>query len=217
MNISLSSAARHKESSKTDCFHCGENCNADVIIFQSNNFCCNGCKTVFSLLEENGLQNYYLLELQPGISIKNAVSSDKYKFLDNDDIADQLLDFQDETIRKISFLIPSIHCSSCIWLLENLSRLDPLILVSRVNFMKKEVYITFDHALDLRKVVELIASLGYEPTITLQGTEKDQTNPQTSLLYRIGVAGFFGGNIMMLSFAEYVGGSTFLLCDLFIL
>ncbi len=56
----------------------------------------------------------------------------------------------------------------------------------------------------LRKVVELLAFIGYEPYISLNDTvEKKKNNFNKNQLYRIGVAGFCFANIMMLSFPEY--------------
>ena len=31
-----------------------------------------------------------------------------------------------------------MHCSSCLWLLENLHRLNPAVIASKVNFERKE-------------------------------------------------------------------------------
>ncbi len=84
-----------------------------------------------------------------------------------------LLEFSDGGISKIRLFIPSIHCSSCIWLLENLNRLQKGILHSLVNFTKKEVTITFkEDELSLRKLVELLVSLNYIPRITLDDLDR---------------------------------------------
>ena len=37
------------------CFHCGDDCTTTVIEHQNKQFCCNGCKTVFDVLNENDL------------------------------------------------------------------------------------------------------------------------------------------------------------------
>jgi Cu+-exporting ATPase len=61
----------------------------------------------------------------------------------------------------------------------------------------------------LRKVVELLCSLGYEPSLTLESIEKTPKNhPDRSLYAKIGIAGFCFGNIMILSFPEYLSGGT---------
>jgi Cu+-exporting ATPase len=60
-----------------------------------------------------------------------------------------------------------MHCSSCLWLLENLHRLNENIVSSKVNFTRKEGDIIFNHQkVSLRQVVELLTRIGYEPYIS---------------------------------------------------
>lgn len=98
-----------------------------------------------------------------------------------------------------------MHCSSCIFLLENLHRINPGIIKSQSNFQRKEVFIIFNpQQISLRKVVELLAFIGYEPNISLKDTVVKKTSAfNRQRIYKIGVAGFCFANIMMLSFPEY--------------
>ncbi len=193
-------------SKQPTCYHCGESCEEEIITFDDKPFCCNGCQTVYEILNQNDLCDYYRLEQMPGISPKVAKQG-RFAYLDHAEIQDQLLDFKDESISKISLYIPQIHCSSCLWLLENLFKLQPNIKQSRVNFLKKEVSITFSNQeLSLRGVVELITSLGYEPEINLDRTTMTQKKSiSRRLVYQVGLAGFAFGNIMLLSLPEYFG------------
>ena len=54
------------------CFHCGESCPDDSFTLEDKRFCCFGCQTVFSLLRENGLEQFYQLQSAPGIRIRKA-------------------------------------------------------------------------------------------------------------------------------------------------
>ena len=98
-----------------------------------------------------------------------------------------------------------MHCSSCVFLLENLHRINAGIVKSQTNFQRKEVFIIFDPAkITLRKVVEVLTYIGYEPAISLQDSEKRKVATfNKKQLYKIGVAGFCFANIMMMSFPEY--------------
>ncbi len=184
------------------CFHCGDECREESLIFQEKAFCCNGCKTVFEIFETNDLSYYYDLENSPGISPK--IQESQYDFLDNAEIAEKLLEFNDEQVRIVSFLIPSIHCSSCIWILENLNKLLKGIRSSQVDFPKKKVRISFSaDEISLKSLVILLARIGYEPYISLENYETKKVNTSRSLIYKLGVAGFAFGNIMFLSFPEY--------------
>ena len=189
------------------CYHCGEPCEEELISFDDKAFCCNGCKMVYEILDENGLCNYYDLQQTPGISLKNRDYKEKYAYLDNAEIQESLLNYASEDLNKIVFHIPAIHCSSCIWLLEHLDTLRDGINHSRVNFVRKEVSIDFNPTIiSLKQVVELLATVGYEPEINLQNATKSKAKSENRRLYlQIGLAGFCFGNIMLLSFPEYLG------------
>ncbi len=186
------------------CFHCGEDCTEDNYQSGSKNFCCAGCKTVYELLNENNLSSYYTITNAPGVSFKG-IQSKRFDFLEDEEVIPHLINFRNDDLTAITFYIPQMHCSSCIWLLENLYKLNPGINFSKVNFLKKELEVKFYHnKISLRALVELLASTGYEPVIQLDSTEKKVSKINKRLYYKIGIAGFCFGNIMLLSFPEYL-------------
>lgn len=204
--------------SAIQCYHCGNDCTDHDIRYDDKHFCCEGCKTVYTILSQNQLCQYYSIEqnqegLRPGNTIKTdttqSADSDNSRlaFLDHPDIIAQLLEFSSDSVAKVTFYIPTIHCSSCLWLLEHLYRINPAIQQSRVDFLKKQVHISYQpDKLSLRQVVELLDSIGYEPLISLNDVVKEQQKPSyRPLLYRLAVAGFCTGNIMLFSFPEYLG------------
>ncbi|TAK34700.1 MAG: ATPase P, partial [Saprospiraceae bacterium] len=188
------------------CYHCGEDCPDDNITIGEKHFCCQGCKTVFEILNDNGLCKFYDIEQKAGVSLKGR-KLEQYTWLDEPEIVDQLIDFTDGRTSKITFYFPQIHCASCIWLLENLYKLSEGVLSSKVNFLKKEGYITYaPQTISLRRLVELLASIGYAPEINLGTLDRETRKPVSKrLIYQLGVAGFCFGNIMLLSFPEYLG------------
>ncbi|GAB4026726.1 heavy metal translocating P-type ATPase metal-binding domain-containing protein [Spirosoma koreense] len=164
---------------------------------------------MYSILSEHQLCQYYDIEsienrAQPSL---DKARQTRLEFLDHPEIIAQLLTFSSESVAKVTFYIPTIHCSSCLWLLEHLYRIDPAIQQSRVDFLKKQVHLTYNPAqLTLRQVVELLTSVGYEPLISLNDVVKqEQKASNRPFLYRLGVAGFCAGNIMLFSFPEYLG------------
>lgn len=187
---------------ESTCFHCGDKCGENPIRFQEKSFCCNGCKTVFEIFNENDLTCYYDLQNAPG-SVPKEIEG-KYDFLSQDNIVDKLTEFRSDSIEIATLYIPHIHCSSCIWILENLNKLSPNISDSIVNFGKKTVRVTYDATkTSLKEVVLLLSSIGYEPYISLNDFKSVQKQINRSLIYKLGVAGFGFGNIMFLSFPEY--------------
>jgi len=187
------------------CYHCGESCDDSSISIDSKNFCCEGCRQVYLLLNENDLCGYYNLDDNPGIKAKGKFVSERFAYLDDAGIQAKLVQFSSAAQTNITFSLPQMHCSSCIFLLENLHRINPAITQSQTNFQRKEVFIVFDPAkISLRKVVELLAFIGYEPAISLKDvTAKKNTAFNRKQVYKIGIAGFCFANIMMLSFPEY--------------
>ncbi len=194
----------------TNCYHCGETCTDKILCVAEKSFCCEGCKLVFELLDENNLCKYYDIADKPGISIKNNFSSEKFSYLDNEKTKNKLITFANNEQTHVNFYLPQIHCASCVWLLENLFRINASIIRSQVNFLKKEVTIHYkQNEISLRKLVELLASIGYEPHISLDDLEKPKSKKiNRKELFKIGVAGFCFGNIMMLSLPDYFASSV---------
>ncbi len=187
----------------THCFHCGnEIIKKEEILFDEKSFCCNGCKTVYEIFSVNDLSCYYDFQSAPGATPRDIKG--KYDFLANENIVSKLLEFEEDSTHIISLYIPYIHCSSCIWILENLQRLQSGISTSLVNFPEKKVRITYNsEQTNLKQIVELLCSIGYEPYISLDNFDEGKKAVDRSLIYKIGVAFFCFGNIMLLSFPEY--------------
>ncbi len=189
-----------------NCYHCGDACVDEVIVAHDKAFCCAGCKTVYELLEENNLCTYYHLEQNPGITSKSPLSEARFAYLDDAGVEAQLINFRNDTICKLTFYVPQMHCSSCIWLLENLFKLNAGISESTVNFLRKEIALTYFHQkTTLREVVALLARLGYEPAITLADTDgKEVKKHSHTIIYKLGIAAFCFANVMLLAFPDYL-------------
>jgi Cu+-exporting ATPase len=189
--------------SEQGCFHCGLTiAKNEEINFDEKQFCCNGCKTVYEIFSLHNLTSYYDFEKSPGATPQDIQG--KYDFLDNEAILSKVLEFQEGNTAIVSLNIPHIHCSSCIWILENLNKLQSGINISQVNFPEKKVRITYNSDLvSLKTIVYMLSSIGYEPYISLENYETGKSNVDRTLTYKLGVAFFCFGNIMLLSFPEY--------------
>ena len=191
------------------CYHCGDMCDVETVVFEEKAFCCHGCKSVFELLQSCNLGGYYKYAENPGIKQLKAPPQGTYAYLDDADIIQKVISFSNDSIVKVKFNLPAMHCASCIWLLENFRKLVPGVIESRVNFIKRDVYFTYDPSLvTLRHLVEQLANIGYPPELKLDNvSEKKSSSTNKRLIYQIGVAGFCFGNIMLLSFPDYIAGS----------
>ena len=194
---------------KTTCYHCGDDCVTPEYYIEEKQFCCLGCKSVFEVLSESKLCNYYSYNDHPGVN--RAHIDKRFDYLNEPDIVSELIDYRDDNITIVTFYIPQIHCSSCLWLLEQLNKMNPAIHYGRVDFLKKQLNVRFNHhQLNLQQLVELLYNIGYEPVISLQDIIKKQNSPaKDNLVQKIAVAGFCFGNVMLLSFPEYFGISVY--------
>lgn len=189
------------------CIHCGDPCGEGSLKEGDNYFCCAGCRAVYNLLSDSHLGDYYSIEKKPGLKPEQVGGEERFDYLDRQNIVDKFLDFNDGKKARVTFSLPQIHCSSCIWLLENLYKLNPYVNSSRVDFRKRIASITFDiQKLSLKSLVILLASIGYEPEINFSQTEEKPKDYSIRKLYaRLAVTGFAFGNVMLLSFPEYLG------------
>lgn len=196
---------------QSTCYHCGDECDGNPIQHDQKAFCCNGCKTVYEILSSNELCDYYELENTPGISQKKPKGAPLFDYLDNQSLKKQLLDFTSDDYERVTLSIPNIHCSSCIWLLENLSRLNPAILDSKVDFTQKQTTVHYvPKEVSLKAVAVLLDAIGYSPSINLddslaESKQKSKKTYNKKLIIKLGVAGFCFGNVMLLSFPDYLG------------
>jgi len=188
------------------CHHCGEPCAQGRFEQDNHSFCCLGCQTVFGLLKESGLGDFYTLGARQGLRVSTEVRPDRWAFLDEPSVSAKLLDFNDGKLARVTFQVPSIHCVACVWLLENLYRLHPGIARSQVNFARRDVAITFSpQKAPLSAIADLLTRMGYEPSLTLAELDRRVEAPKSRLGLQVGVAGFAFGNIMLFSLPLYLG------------
>ncbi|MEO6282365.1 MAG: heavy metal translocating P-type ATPase metal-binding domain-containing protein [Dyadobacter sp.] len=187
------------------CYHCGEECKDEVIHSDDHDFCCDGCLLVYDILKDNDLCRYYTIDGAQGISPDTSFFKGKYDYLDLPEVIGKMIEFTDGQLTAVNWYFPKMHCSSCIWLLEHLYKLNPALRSSVVNFPEKKVRITFEaQHISLSELASLLTRIGYEPYLSLNDLDGKHVGKwNRTRLYKIGIAGFAFGNIMMLSFPEY--------------
>lgn len=185
------------------CYHCGDDVIGRGISIDEKIFCCSGCKTVYEILSENDLGAFYSIESAPGIKPGN-FNQYKYAFLEVESLRQKFIDFQDGDSVHVTLYLPEIHCSSCIFLLENLSKINPAIRSSQVNFTARTASIVFDkNQMTFSALAMLLDKIGYAPNFG--NREQIRKKKNYTLLYKLGVSGFAFGSIMLWTFPEYLG------------
>ncbi|RTQ53292.1 HAD family hydrolase [Hymenobacter gummosus] len=191
------------------CAHCGDACPDEPVRLAGRPelpFCCPGCRAVYELLDAHHLCRYYALgDEHPGQKIAAVELPGRFDYLDADSVQTQLLSFRSATLARLTLQLPQMHCASCIYLLENLHRLDAGVREARVNFLRREISLSYHPGeTSLKAVVQLLASLGYEPQISLAELGAQPPRGSRRLYYQLGLAGFCFGNVMLLAFPDYL-------------
>ncbi len=187
------------------CHHCGEDCPDLDIRIGEDYFCCYGCKAVNELLGETNMQSHFLEISKKNKRLSEKQAKSKFDFLDTADIQEQIVRFKNDHQSRIVLSLPDIHCSSCIYLLEHLPKLEQGIIKSEINFPKKEATISFDHrVITLKSVVMLLAQIGYPADISLAEIGYQKKTKKSRLGAQIAVAGFCFGNAMLMNMPEYL-------------
>lgn len=187
-----------EESKYNICYHCGEECREYDIEKDGKHFCSTGCEFVYDILNSSDLDDYYKKFGNTGLSLKNTKEAD-LSFIDDPNMIETLLQYEIDNESKVTVYLPQIYCSACIWLIENLNKLNPAIIESRVNFLKKEAAIRFDNTqISLRAVFELLHKIGYTPLLNLSDSDKKNENTEYKKLWRkVGAAVFAFGHLML--------------------
>lgn len=194
---------------KYECYHCGDVCPDDTVRIDDKLFCCNGCKTVFELLSDEDLGGIYAETKLAGIKATK-LKENEFQFLDDRKIIDKIIHFSIDGRAKVTFYLPQIYCSACLYLIENMNKLDKGIIDSKVNFLKREATILFDeNSTSLRKIAELLTTIGYRPQLNYADIEKPKNSNYNKKLYlKLGLAGFGFGNVMLMALPEYLSGGN---------
>lgn len=188
--------------SSGSCYHCGDAIIGKPLVYKEKFFCCNGCQSVYVLLEESGLNEFYKIEQGAGTRPSEG-RENVYAFLDVPELRKKYIEFEDEKSVHLRLFLPNIHCSSCIYLLENLHKIDERVQSCIVNFTRRQASIVLRKDFPVSALATLLNAIGYPPNFSSRTDINKKRN--YTYLYKLGVAGFAFGSIMLWSFPEYLG------------
>lgn len=162
---------------------------------------------VYAILSGNGLDRFYQLDAHAGLRADRENEAGTYDFLADPEVKRKIIDFTDGHNTRVTFHLPQIHCVACVWLLERLYKLQDGIGKPEVNFTRKTLTVPFiEDKTSLVAIATLLAKLGYAPEFRLQNLQEKSGNQALHRTWmQMGIAGFAFGNIMLLSFPNYLG------------
>jgi heavy metal translocating P-type ATPase len=196
----------------TLCDHCSQPVLVPYKVSPNNKevFCCQGCLTVFQILHENNLDYYY--QLKNGANSPVQVSSENYDYLEEESFLKETCERHGDHTLSLSFHLEGIYCHGCVWLLENLHKLDSSVLISRFNLSTNVIEVRMNETGSFKKIAQLLNTLGYKPHVITDSSNqrKLQKKADQKMLIRIGIAGAATGNIMLYATSIYSGASGFI-------
>lgn len=199
------------------CAHCSEPiANGGLVSGDRSEhaFCCAGCQSVYELLQAHNMCEYYAITEHAGNTVsENHECYSEYEALHDADVLGRFTEWTNGSVIRLRFLIPTIHCASCVWLLDRLHRFDDGIRASAVDFVAKTITVDYNKSeTSAAAVASVLHRLGYPPLIQVEHSVNAESTLKAgavrSLYMRLGVAGFAFVNVMMFSLAAYLAGGT---------
>jgi Cu2+-exporting ATPase len=190
-----------------DCSHCGLPVAPDLVQADaSEQFCCGGCRAVYRLLHEEGLEDYYRLQ-DDSTPQPARVSGRSYAELDDPSFHQRYCQPSADGTESVELYLEGVRCTACVWLIERLPRLLPGVVESRLDMGRSRAEIRWDAGrVQLSQIARRLDRFGYPPH-PFRGAERARLRraEERRLLIRIAVAGAAAGNVMLIAFALYSG------------
>ncbi len=198
------------------CDHCGLPVpSALVDTTGSHQFCCHGCRTVYTLLHDAGLDQYYRLrnEFDPDAAHPVGETTDEatsaYAVFDAPAFASRYVEHESDHRAHVDLHLQNVRCAACLWLIERLPRLDRAVIESRLSLRRGVARVTWDPTVSpLSRIARTLDRLGY-PARPAKGSAAEHAaarrEEERKQWVRIGLAGACAGNTMLLAFALYAG------------
>lgn len=196
------------------CTHCDETIQNAVFAESDSQerepFCCRGCLTVYQIIHEKGLGEYYSIK-RSSLALKARapvqLTKQMYRYLDDAQFLNEYTYLNSRKERVAEFYLEGVHCLACLWLIEKLPDLVPNVLSARLDMGKSIVTVVMNHAGLLSAVAIELNLLGYRPH-PLKNNEVSKNlklREERWQLLRIGIAAAGASNIMLYAVSLYAG------------
>jgi len=197
----------------TSCTHCGLAVPADLIVpGRAEQFCCQGCGTVYAAITAGGLDKYYALRerLGAGERRRARVSGSSFEAFENEAFTRAYCREEADGTRSVELYLEGVHCAACVWLVEKLPEIVPGVVRCRLDMGRSLARVEWDPScVGLSSAARVLDSLGYTPHPARSARAREaRRRADRKALVRIAVAGACAGNVMLISIALYGGGFT---------
>ncbi len=194
------------------CYHCGEIISSGTVIKtvingEERRMCCQGCRAIAETIAEYGLTGYYhyrtTLPSRPDQDNTQPVPD--LTLYDRTEFQASFVQKPDQDSSEASLIMEGIVCPACVWLNESRLRSIPGIINANVNYTTGKAIVRWKHSqIRLSDILENIYRLGYRayPYDPYKRQFLRDRENKTQLL-RLGIAGLFGMQVMMIAIAFY--------------
>jgi Cu2+-exporting ATPase len=210
--VTRRSESRHLSVAPVACAHCGLAVPAGLLREgEKEQFCCSGCRQVYTLVREWGFDQYYrLVDQQRGILEPARVTGRSFEDFDDESLQAEATDRVGADRCRTRLYLEGVHCAACVWLVEKLPAALPGVDEVRLNLGSAVAEITWrPGATRLSAVGRALDRLGYTPHVHRSGRVQEARRAEDRMaLARLGVAAACAMNLMFMSGALYAGESS---------
>ena len=191
------------------CSHCGLAVPAGLEREgEERQFCCAGCRQVYTLVHEWGFDQYYRLVGQQRAALEPARVTGR-TFADFDDQRAQSEGTEEAGTERLRtrLYLENVHCAACVWLVEKLPAVLRGVDEVRLNVGSGVAEITWRPVhTRLSAIARALDRLGYTPHIhTAARVQEARRAEDRAGLARLGVAFACAMNLMFIHGALYAG------------
>ena len=191
------------------CAHCGLAVPAGLVREgDAEQFCCAGCRQVYTLVREWGFDRYYrLVERQQGALEPARVTGRSFEDFDDARVQAEATASLGPDRRRTRLYLEGVHCAACVWLVEKLPAVLAGVDEVRLNYGSAVAEVTWrpGHT-RLSTIARALDRLGYTPHLhRAAGVQEARRVEDRAALARLGVAAACAMNLMFLHGALYAG------------
>jgi len=208
MSIAESAVARAVTASFA-CGHCGLDVPPGLVDESAERqFCCHGCRAVYAVIHEHGLDRYYAFRAEAEAVPQPASPTGRsYTELDDPGFQARACWMTSDGLAATELYLEGVHCAACVWLVERLPSLVPGLVEVRLDLPRSRALVRWDaRAVTLSAAARQLDALGYRahPSRGLEA-QALRRREDRRMLARIGLAGAAAANVMAIAFALYGG------------
>jgi Cu2+-exporting ATPase len=191
------------------CAHCGLDVPPGLVDEGAERqFCCHGCRAVYAVIHEHGLDRYYAFRAEADGEPQPASPTGRsYAELDDPGFQARACWTTPDGLAATELYLEGVHCAACVWLVERLPSLVPGLVEVRLDLPRSRALVRWDaRAVALSAAARQLDALGYRahPSRGLEA-QALRRREDRRMLARIGLAGAAAANVMAIAFALYGG------------